>query len=756
MMPLGEWSSRSKWLAAAAFYFVLTLIYAWPVVIHFGQVLPSDLGDPALNSWILWWEAHSVPLTTRWWNAPMFFPAPGAMALSETLLSLWPLTTPLQWLGSSATVAYNVAFLLAFFASAMAAHALAYRLTKRHDASLIAGLAFGFSPYRAAQLPHLQVLCAYWLPLSLLALHRYVSTRRWRDLALFGVCWLMNGLTTGYFLVYFAVLVGLWMIFFLRTRRDWIAVSITAIVASLPLVPIMLGYARHQAALGLSRDVGEIQTFSADLTAIWATSTNTWLPSKWTRVPGPEGELYPGIAIMALVAIAGFAAWRIQQKQRWPRWRRWMGIVGLVSLTIAVFSWIVGQWSFSLLGADVSGRHPAKTFTVGFWLLAIAFAGDSRIVGGWRRRSPFFFYTVAAAVMLLFALGPLGRAFGADFLQATPYNVLLMLPGGHSLRAPARFATFFVLCLSLAAAIAFSRLTRSGATIKVIALVVVLILADSWVPMMPTGLVPRSYDLTATGAEPSAVVMELPFEDVYSDTAALLRATAHGHPVVNGYSGYFPAHYEPIVNGMRHLDIGIINALRQYAPLVVFVNRQLDDDGSVRKFMDGIAANERTQTGQGPLYRLSQFPPAPSPDVGGALPIASVETNSGEQTANLMKDGDPTTRWESFGPQSVGQQVSIDLGKTAGITRVELDLASWRLDYPRGLTISVSDGATFTTVWEGSTAAAAMRGALADFRMMPVVIDLSRQLPGRQIILRSTGSHEVYSWSIAEIRVFGR
>jgi len=189
---------------------------------------------------------------------------------------------------------------------------------------------------------------------------------------------------------------------------------------------------------------------------------------------------------------------------------------------------------------------------------------------------------------------------------------------------------------------------------------------------------------------------------------------------------------------------------------VQFFNGLMRVSGSVRKFMDDLAPQNRTETSLGPLYHLPKIPRAPVTDVGAPLPIANVETNSSEQTANLMKDGDPTTRWESFGPQSVGQQVSIDLGRSAVITRVELDLASWRLDYPRGLTISVSDGTTFTTVWEGSTAADAMRGALADFTLMPVAIDLSRQVPGRQVILRSTGSHEVYSWSIAEVRVFGK
>ena len=209
---------RSPAAAVFGLAAVLTLISAWPLARHLSSTLPSDLGDPILETWILWWNAHTMPLTAAWWNAPMFVPLNGAMALSESLLGLAPLTTPLQWMGVGPVAAHNIAFLLSGPLAALSAYVLATRLTTRRDAAVIAALAFGFAPYRIGQLSHLQVLWACWMPFALAALHDFVTTHRTRSLVWFGVCWMMNGFTNGYFLAYFPVLVFLWMLWFVRRR----------------------------------------------------------------------------------------------------------------------------------------------------------------------------------------------------------------------------------------------------------------------------------------------------------------------------------------------------------------------------------------------------------------------------------------------------------------------------------------------------------------------------------------------------------
>ena len=51
-------------------------------------------------------NAHARPLTDAWWNAPIFYPMRGALALSESLLGITPPTTPMQ---CSAGIVYTPA-----------------------------------------------------------------------------------------------------------------------------------------------------------------------------------------------------------------------------------------------------------------------------------------------------------------------------------------------------------------------------------------------------------------------------------------------------------------------------------------------------------------------------------------------------------------------------------------------------------------------------------------------------------------------
>ena len=53
---------------------------------------------------------------------------------------------------------YSLVLLLSCPLTALATHGLACAIVRRHGPALLAGLIMGFSPYRVAQLPHVQML----------------------------------------------------------------------------------------------------------------------------------------------------------------------------------------------------------------------------------------------------------------------------------------------------------------------------------------------------------------------------------------------------------------------------------------------------------------------------------------------------------------------------------------------------------------------------------------------------------------------
>lgn len=751
-----RYAAMTPRIRVAVFYVGLALAYGWPLVFSISDHLPSDIGDPGLNTWILWWNSQAVPCTERWWNAPMFYPAPGAFAFSEALLSVAPIAILLHRLGAPPVAVHNIIFLASIPAAAIAAHALARYLTGRQDAAMIAGVAFGFSPYRVAQLPHLQMELACFMPLTLLALHKYVDDRRSRYLIIAGTCWLLNGLTSGYFLMFFAVLLALWLIWFVKSWVNLVNITAALIVFSLPLLPLLSGYHRYQSAIGVARTIREIESFSADLTSIWSASPFVSLSSYWTLRPKPEGELYPGIVVLGIIAFGALIAWRREGLAQNLQFRRYLFLAAGVTGILAAICLLTGGTEFTVLNFKVSLTRPHKIVTVSLWILLLAVLCDRRILEGWRRRSPFLFYGLAAFAMFAFALGPVGRFMGERFLYNAPYFWLTKLPGGDALRVPARFAMLFVLCLSQAAALSLSRFARTDSR-RTVAALTALILLDGWVIRMPTAATPRAVDLT--GTDPRAIVIELPVIDEYSATAALLRATSHHHPVANGYSGYGPPHQVIFENGLRDLDPSILSAFQVKGPVLVFVAKDRDVDGAAKGFMDQVSDAEHVQTSTaGDLYRLPERGEQNDLTGSRALSLRSIDVpNSPSFNSGFLHDGNVNTRWEAPADGKPGDQIILALNEPAAIDAVEMDLGPYRLGYPPKLRVEVGDGLTLPhTVWEGRTAGLAMLGVMTNYKTATITIDLPPRTVGRQVMLTLIEKHKTLSWSVGEIRLIGK
>ena len=367
------------------------------MVTHVASAWPHDRIDPALNAAILAWDAHALPLTQAWWDAPIFWPSHGALALSEHLLGISVLTTPLQWGGLSPLTAYNVALLISFPLTALAAHALVFACVKRHDAALLGGCIFGFNPYRMAQLAHLQMLWAFGMPLALMALHQFVERRDRQWLVLFGLAWLAQASFNGYYMLFLPILLAAWTLWFAREPHRLGAIAATWIAATIPLAPLLMVYARLHAASGMSRTINEIEFFSADVLSLFAASP---LMIVWHRLSeGPthqEHELFPGVfAAMLAVVAAGVALGRRRDpgapdSRAWRVASRTALVLSALFFAAAASVLVLGPWKWTIGSVSVASIGAAdKPLSLAAALLALAIFSARTFRSVWQRRSVF-------------------------------------------------------------------------------------------------------------------------------------------------------------------------------------------------------------------------------------------------------------------------------------------------------------------------------------------------------------------------------
>jgi hypothetical protein len=747
--------SRPIALAALA-YVLLALAYSWPLPARIMTGVIHDPYDPILNTWILWWSTKALPLSQQWWNAPFFLPAGGVLAFSEHLLGIWPIAGPLTLVSGHPLFGYNVALLATYPLSALAAYFLAFTLTRRHDAAFLAGLAYGFAPYRLGQLPHIQVLTAYWTPLCVGALHRYHESRRPIWIAGAGGAFLMQALSSGYYMFFLAVLLALWFLWFAAGRWTLRMFAMTAAsfgIAAVVMFPILRAYQdilRH--TYGFNRSLAEIRLFSADVGGLLLASEDLLVWGWLHVIQRPESGLFPGLTIVLLAAFALIDARPFEARESSRRERRLkLALAGLLAvlLVATAIPLVYGTWRLTIGGVRlVSIARADKPLTLALLAVLALTLLQPRVRAALSRRSVLAFYVIAAAAMWAFALGPDPTIMDRRFIYQAPYGQLMRLPGFDGLRVPARFWTMALACLSVVAALAANRLPRSRRRALAV-LAGVGLLLDGW-PRTFTVLPPPPLRSAPAGV---STRLDLPMSDDV-DTQALYRQMFDLVPLHNGYSGYIAPHYYALRTLIEERDPRILDELARTGPLGVVVDHAGDADGALRKFVGErpgavLVHSERDWSS----YRLPQnASPSPVPDIGGTpLRIASLSTFPSPPHAARALDGDLTTRW-SGGPQQQSADATIDLGQPTRVGQVVIELGGFVTDFPRRLRIEVSsDGAAWDEAWIGDAALHAYYGAIRHPREMPLVFALNRDNV-RFIRLTQTG-FGTHDWSIPELRV---
>jgi hypothetical protein len=752
--------SMARHAVAFLAYTALTLAFTWPLILQLGSAVPNDLGDPLLSTWTLWWNASALPLTDRWWNGPIFFPAPDTLTLSDHRIGVGIISTPAIWLGSSPVVAYNLAFLASFMLSAIGGYALGWSLTRQHGAAFLAGLVFGFNPFRAGHLSHLELLCSYWLPVALLALHRWGETRKPVWLVGLSAALTMQALTSVYYFAFFAVIIGLWLVWFVRWRlqpREYVWLGASLVTPLLLIAPILMRYRRAHESMGLARTIEEIETFSADLVGL-VTAPRTL--ALWNPPPtweAGEGALYPGAVAVALV-VAGVIATRTASaapRNTWlQRARHLLLAAAIIAGAAALIPVFWGPVSTQWLGVRISITESFKPTSAAVFLTTAWLLTSRPVSREWQAGTALPFFALTTVAMWVFALGPTGYIFGERFLYKAPYAWLMLLPGvDTAFRAPARFGMLAALTLSAATALAWAGLARRRSrqwTVVGTAIAALAIAADSWIKPLPLPSLPAALTLPAD-APPDAVVLELPLGP-FEDATAMYRAIDHRRATVNGLSGYAPPSYQVLHAALHEGRVEVLNGLALFAPLVVFVDRRAAGDQftSLMRAFPTATLVRHDATHDVLLIARPAATDLAHANLRDGIVMESGRASFAGDSVALMSDGDRRTAWVT--PTQQGNEEFIaDLGRAHQVAGIVFSQGAWPNGFPRTLSVLTSvDDAEWVEAWGGDVASLALHGAVADQGDVAITLRF-RERQARYIRVRQVAGSS-FPWAVAEFR----
>jgi hypothetical protein len=422
---------------------LVAVVMHWPLILHPGQTIPKDLGDPLAQAYQMAWDGHALahqPL--HFFDANQFWPFADTLAFSDALIGY----APAGLIGDgphAAVVRYDLMFLLAYALAFAGAYLLARELGLGPGGAAVAGAAFAFAPFRLEQDGHMQVISSGGIPLALaFGVRGYRLRRPWWVVAGWVVAtWqLLLGFTLGLPFAYLLMALGLiaavvwWRHGRPRLDRGLTVATIagavlfvgTGIALSRPYVHVADAHPNAR------RTPADVEAFAAppwaylvapDENLVWGDATG---PLRDTLSNVPEETLFPGLAILIL-AIAGLGS------TAFPRWLRvGLGVgVAVVAVLAMGFrgSGVWGylwpyRWIYEALPGWQAIRVPGRldTFTA-LGLALLAGAGLQRLMSSrpvrgaaaWRGGA-----AVAAIAVLLVLVEGRGLPFDPLDSQAQP------------------------------------------------------------------------------------------------------------------------------------------------------------------------------------------------------------------------------------------------------------------------------------------------------------------------------------------------
>jgi hypothetical protein len=582
-------------LKPLALFAAMSVIWTWPLARHLRDHIPGLPGDNFSFLWNLWWmrKALSAPGLGFFHSTYLFSPF-GVDLVNHPNTALQGFLSATLLSRLSIVAAENLYILVSVFLNAVCAYALAFELTRERRLAMLAGVAFGGSPYIAAHLlGHFDLLTAWVIPLFALFFRRALLGGGVGAAVGAGLCAAISAYCAYYHVVYislFAITYTLaWWNFchiHFERRPDpaaWFSLRLI-IVALAALILFVIVWIAITG--GATFTVGSVEIsvrgLQNPMVALWVLAI-LWLLSRWRlrvkiAVPGAEAFWRGTQALM--ITAATFAvcclpliiqAFRVFVSGRYVTqtyfWRSApRGIDTLAPLMGNPFHPIMGG-----LASHLYDMHGLNRIEAVGWLGIVPVVVLAIGRGTWLDADEARRWKCVFIVFAIFALGPFLTFGGHDLGLPLPQALARFIPLVENARMPGRAMVVVYLALSVLMALRLAGLRSRFASPAVQWALVVLLAFDYLNAPVPLTALdhPAVYQHLAS-IDDNGAVIEAPFGigDGLSpgigdqDRRVLYYATLHGHPLVGGYIGRMPpgvaSAYEamPVVGNLLRLSSG--------------------------------------------------------------------------------------------------------------------------------------------------------------------------------------------------------
>ena len=524
------------------FFVVLSCALTYPFALHLADHL-RDNGDSYEYAWDIGFGAYQLahdPL--HLYSGNIFYPFPLSLAYSDSTVPNIVLGAPVVWLTNNPVLALNILILLTFVLGGYGMYLFVRQRTGSRAAGIVAGILYGFSPFRFDHLAQLPNVSMEWAPFALWSLDRYLASGRSRWAAGFALFCVLQVLVS----FYYAFILGFGIAIYFVARliqlgRSWMRPRLilpfvaSCAVGALVAAPFIIPYFTVERVFGLQRTLDEAIYFSA-----WPAN---FLAANRTSVV---------VLIAPLVR-----AWL----HFWPK-----------SQIAASERWLYPGLLIVLLAAVAVARRPKS----------VVIAPACMVIAG-----------------ILLSFGPvfhIAANVSVPLPIPMPYAILFhYLPGFTALRVPSRFGALVVFGLAILAgdglAYLETRLDRSGKPLAHLSTqpislrhllvagcaTVAIVEGATILPLTPVKVgksVPPVYQWLATNPEPGAVV-ELPIDDnAFHESPRSYYSTYDHRPLVNGFRSFIPPLYNDLANSINLFpSVEAISTLERLGIRFVVVHR---------------------------------------------------------------------------------------------------------------------------------------------------------------------------------------